>query len=85
MVVVEARSRAFETVGDQLFTVQIAAVLEFVHPLIGWVKTGLGPVAIQVFGRNFALFALIASEPKLQEQDVVWWLFVAWSSVEIVR
>ena len=49
----EARTRALETVGDQLFTVQTAAILEVVHPMLGWVKSGVLPALIQV--RTFLL------------------------------
>ena len=39
----------------------------------------------QMFGRNMALFCIIAQEPRIQQREVVWWLFVAWSAAEIVR
>ncbi len=39
----------------------------------------------QVFGRNLILFGLILQEPKLQEREVIWWLFLTWSAVEVIR
>ena len=39
----------------------------------------------QVFGRNLALFVLIAQTPAIQTHHVVWWLFLTWSAVELVR
>ena len=42
-------------------------------------------IFLQVFGRNLVLFGLIASESRLQNREVVWWLFLVWCAVELVR
>lgn len=44
----ETRKEAFYLVGNQLQTVQACALLEIVHPLMGWVKTGVFMPFIQV-------------------------------------
>ena len=40
---------------------------------------------VQVLGRNFILFGLVLQEPRLQEQPVVFYLFLVWGTVELVR
>lgn len=40
---------------------------------------------VQVLGRSVVLFALIDSESRLQTKPVVFYLFVAWSLVEVIR
>ena len=39
----------------------------------------------KVLGRNFILFILIWQEPRLQERPVVFYLFLVWGAVELVR
>ena len=46
--VTESKTRAFELVGDQVAICQLAAFMEIVHPLFGWVKSGAMQTAIQV-------------------------------------
>ncbi|XP_076443820.1 very-long-chain (3R)-3-hydroxyacyl-CoA dehydratase-like [Babylonia areolata] len=82
---VEAKHTAFETVGTQLMVCQVAAILEALHPMLGLVRTGVVAPLAQVLGRNFILFALILQEPRLQERPVVFYLFVVWSGIEVVR
>ena len=44
----EARKDVFATVGPALMVCQFAAILEVLHPLLGWVKTGVFTPTIQV-------------------------------------
>ena len=44
-----------------------------------------GALSVQVLGRNFILFGLILQEPRLQERPVVFYLFLVWGAVELVR
>lgn len=39
----------------------------------------------EVFGRGFVLFGLLFVEPKLQSDDLVWYLFIVWSVIEVMR
>ncbi|KAK7501636.1 hypothetical protein BaRGS_00007067 [Batillaria attramentaria] len=82
---VEAKHTAFEFVGNQLMVVQLAAFLEVVHPLLGLVRTGVIAPLAQWIGRNFILFGLILQEPRLQERPVVFYLFLVWATIELVR
>ncbi|XP_041362904.1 very-long-chain (3R)-3-hydroxyacyl-CoA dehydratase-like [Gigantopelta aegis] len=76
---------AFETVGSQVMVCQFVAVMEIVHPLLGLVKSGFFAPFAQVFGRNFILFVLLLNEPRLHTAPAVWYLFVVWCAVEMVR
>lgn len=40
---------------------------------------------LQVSGRAFVLFAMIESEPRMQTKPVVFYLFLVWSLIEVVR
>jgi len=39
----------------------------------------------QVLGRNIIVFCMIEAEPRMWEKPVVFYLFLVWSSVELVR
>ncbi|KAL8606724.1 hypothetical protein ACOMHN_018758 [Nucella lapillus] len=82
---VEGRHMAVETAGTQLMICQVAAFLEVLHPMLGLVRTGVVAPLAQVLGRNFILFGLILQEPRLQDRPVVFFLFVVWSAIEVVR
>lgn len=43
-----ARTKAVSIVGNHLTAVQVAAILEVVHPMLGWVKSGVSMAVIQV-------------------------------------
>jgi len=38
-----------------------------------------------VCGRGLVLFGLLAAEPKLQDKEPVMWLFLTWSTIEMIR
>ena len=40
---------------------------------------------LQVFGRNFVLLALLDSDERMQEKPFVFYLFAAYTTIEIVR
>ncbi|XP_060082787.1 very-long-chain (3R)-3-hydroxyacyl-CoA dehydratase-like [Ylistrum balloti] len=80
-----AFSNTLEISGTQIMFVQVAAVLEIVHPLLGWVKSSPIPAFMQVMGRNFVLFIVVGQEPRLHEHSLLLILFMVWSGIEIVR
>ncbi|XP_074650054.1 very-long-chain (3R)-3-hydroxyacyl-CoA dehydratase-like [Tubulanus polymorphus] len=81
----DSRPEAFEKVGAQLMLCQFLALMEIMHPLLGFVKSKVLTTAVQVLGRNLVLFVLILNNPDIQKHYAVWWLFSAWSLVEIFR
>ncbi|KAH9282485.1 Very-long-chain (3R)-3-hydroxyacyl-CoA dehydratase [Echinococcus granulosus] len=79
------KKRVFDMVADRLMVLQLASFLEIAHVLLGWVKGGVLPTIGQVFGRNLVLFAILLPHKELQEDTVVFNLFLAWSMIELVR
>ncbi|XP_014676230.1 PREDICTED: very-long-chain (3R)-3-hydroxyacyl-CoA dehydratase-like isoform X2 [Priapulus caudatus] len=80
-----AVTTAFETIGSQLVLTQLLTYLEVIHPLLKITKGGALAPFLQVCGRNLVLILIIATEPRLQGQPVVFWLFLVWSLSEIFR
>ncbi|OWF54104.1 very-long-chain (3R)-3-hydroxyacyl-CoA dehydratase-like [Mizuhopecten yessoensis] len=80
-----AFTNTLEISGTQMLFVQTAAVLEIVHPLLGWVKSSPVPAFMQVMGRNFLLFIVLGQEPRLHDKSIVFILFMVWSAIEVVR
>ena len=42
-------------------------------------------LSVQVSARNLVLFVVLEGEPRLQTKPAVFYLFVVWSLVEIIR
>eukprot|EP00112_Aurelia_sp_Birch-Aquarium-sp1_P020432 Seg527.5 transcript_id=Seg527.5/GoldUCD/mRNA.D3Y31 product=Very-long-chain protein_id=Seg527.5/GoldUCD/D3Y31 len=81
----DALFTAYDKVSDLLLTCQLCAILEIINPLLGIVKTGVVAPLIQVGGRNFILFILILPNKDLHSSSVVFVLFIAWATIEMVR
>lgn len=75
----------YEAVGNALKFIQLIQYLEVMHPIFGYTKGGALIPFIQVSGRNFVLFAMLEHEPRMMTKPVVFYLFVMWSLVEVVR
>ncbi|XP_045450360.1 very-long-chain (3R)-3-hydroxyacyl-CoA dehydratase [Melitaea cinxia] len=75
----------YEHVGPAVKFLQLMMYLEVMHPLFGYTKGGVLVPFMQVSGRAFILFVLIDSEPRMQTKPVVFYLFLMWSTIEIVR
>lgn len=75
----------YEAVGNSLKFVQLIQYLEVMHPIFGYTKGGATFPFFQITGRNFILFAMIESEPRMQTKPVVFYLIGVWSLVEIIR
>lgn len=76
---------AFETVGDAMISLQVIQIAEIFHTAFKLTKGGLLPTILQVFGRSLVLFTLIMPESHIQTDPVVFYLFLTWAAVEIVR
>lgn len=75
----------YEAVGNALKFIQLIQYLEVMHPIFGYTKGGALIPFLQVSGRNFVLFAMLEHEPRMMTKPVVFYLFVMWSLVEVVR
>ncbi|VDM31052.1 unnamed protein product [Hydatigera taeniaeformis] len=79
------KKRVFDMVADRLIVLQLASLLEVAHVLLGWVKGGILSTIMQIFGRNLVFFAILLPHKELQEDTAVFNLFLAWSTIELVR
>lgn len=75
----------YEVVGNAYKFVQLIQYLEVMHPLFGYTKGGALVPFMQVTGRAFVLFAMIDNEPRMMTKPVVFYLFIIWAIIEIVR
>ncbi|KAI5651536.1 protein tyrosine phosphatase-like protein, PTPLA domain-containing protein [Phthorimaea operculella] len=75
----------YEHVGSAIKFLQLMQYLEVMHPLFGYTKGGALVPFLQVSGRAFVLFAMIEAEPRMQTKPVVFYLFLVWSMIEVVR
>jgi very-long-chain (3R)-3-hydroxyacyl-CoA dehydratase len=75
----------YEAVGPAMKFIQLMQFLEVLHPMFGYTKGAVLTPLIQVLGRAIVLFVMIESEPRMQTKPVVFYLFVVWSMIEVVR
>lgn len=82
---VQAFPAAYKSVGGVMTTLIILQGAEIFHCLYGLTKSGVFTAILQVAGRSLVLFMLVTPEPRIQEHPIVYYLFMVWSTVEIVR
>lgn len=75
----------YDAVGNPLKFIQLLQFLEVMHPLFGYTKSSVLVSLLQTGCRAFVLFCMIEAEPRMQTKPVVFYLFVLWCTVEIVR
>ncbi|KAJ3641068.1 hypothetical protein Zmor_027591 [Zophobas morio] len=75
----------YAAVGPAMCFLHLIQALEILHPLFGYVKGGMLMPSIQIGGRLFVLVMMLEFEPRLQVMPVVFYLFMTWSAVEIIR
>ncbi|XP_067008173.2 very-long-chain (3R)-3-hydroxyacyl-CoA dehydratase isoform X2 [Anabrus simplex] len=75
----------YQAVGGAMKFCQLMQILEIMHPLFGYTKGGVLAPFMQVGGRNFVLFFMIEAEPRMADKPVVFYLFIVWSLIEIIR
>jgi very-long-chain (3R)-3-hydroxyacyl-CoA dehydratase len=75
----------YDAVGSAMKFIQLMQFLEVLHPMFGYTKGGILAPLLQVSGRGFVLFVMIEAEPRMQTKPVVFYLFVVWSMIEVVR
>nr|CAD7444936.1 unnamed protein product [Timema bartmani] len=76
---------AYEAVGGPMKFCQLMQFLEVMHPMFGYTKGGFVVPMLQVLGRNIILFCMIDAEPRMHTKPVIFYLFLIWSIVELVR
>lgn len=75
----------FHTMSDVMFFCQTLASVEILNAAFGLVRTGVFPVFIQLFGRNFVLFIIFGSLEEMHNQPAVFFVFYVWSAIELFR
>ncbi|KAK7081021.1 hypothetical protein SK128_016016 [Halocaridina rubra] len=64
------------------FTTQF---LEIFHPMVGYTKGSVFEAVVQIGGRSLIFFCLIEGEERMQTKPVIFYLFLIWSLIELVR
>ncbi|XP_039502662.1 very-long-chain (3R)-3-hydroxyacyl-CoA dehydratase 3 [Drosophila santomea] len=82
---IDSIAKTYANVGNAFKFVQLLQYLEVMHPMFGYTKGSAVVPFFQVSGRNFILFLMIDMEPRMYAKPVVFYVFVIWSLVELVR
>lgn len=75
----------YEYVGNPMKFIQILQFLEVMHPLFKYTKGSPLITFLQVGGRAFILFCMIEAEPRMKTKPVIFYVFLVWTMVEVVR
>lgn len=81
----DSMSGTYGAVGNAFKFVQLLQYMEVMHPIFGYTKGGAMVPFMQVSGRAFVLFAMIDYEPRMMTKPVIFYLFIIWATIEIVR
>jgi very-long-chain (3R)-3-hydroxyacyl-CoA dehydratase len=81
----DSMAGTYEAVGNAFKFVQLIQYLEVMHPIFGYTKGSALFPFMQISGRAFVLFAMIDFEPRMTTKPVVFYLFIIWATIEIVR
>ncbi|XP_013115360.2 very-long-chain (3R)-3-hydroxyacyl-CoA dehydratase [Stomoxys calcitrans] len=77
--------QTYALVGNAMKFLQLLQYLEVLHPIFGYTKGSPVVPFMQVSGRNFVLFFMIEFEERMQTKPVIFYVFVIWSLVEVIR
>lgn len=75
----------YAAVGPAMCFLHLIQILEIMHPIFGYVKGGPFMPALQIGGRIFVLIFMLEFEPRLQTMPVVFYLFMTYAAIEIIR
>lgn len=75
----------YAAVGWMMRMCQLTQLLEVLHPIVGYTRGPVIPALVQVGGRGVIFFCLIEGEDRMQTKPVIFYLFLVWSSIELVR
>lgn len=81
----DSMKETYDAVGNPFKFIQLLQFLEVMHPLFGYTKNSVLVSLLQTGGRAFILFFMIDAEPRMQTKPVIFYLFLIWSTVEIIR
>ncbi|XP_028162910.1 very-long-chain (3R)-3-hydroxyacyl-CoA dehydratase-like [Ostrinia furnacalis] len=75
----------YEHVGNTMKFLQLILFLDIMHPLFGYTKGGAFMPFFQIIGRIITVFFNLEIEPRLQTKPAVFYLFITWSLIEMMR
>lgn len=82
---VDSIAGTYEAVGGAMRLVQLTQMMEVLHAIMGYTRSNVLATTLQVCGRNVVLFGLIHAEERLQTKPVIFYLFLVWAAIEVVR
>lgn len=81
----ESMEGTYSVVGKPMKFVQLLQLMEVVHSTLGYTKGAVRETIFQVTGRAIILFVMIEAEPRMHTKPIVFYLFIVWSMIELVR
>jgi len=78
-------NEAHANVGKMFMMLHLMMILEILHPLFGYTSGSVANNAGNVVRKLIVLFVLIDSESRMHQKPVVFYLYIIWSSMEVVR
>ncbi|XP_071518021.1 very-long-chain (3R)-3-hydroxyacyl-CoA dehydratase 3 [Panulirus ornatus] len=81
----ESMEGTYESVGWMMHLCFMTQFLEVLHPLVGYTSGSVFEAVIQIGGRGIIFFCLIKGEERMQTKPVIFYLFLVWSMIEVVR
>ncbi|XP_045588602.1 very-long-chain (3R)-3-hydroxyacyl-CoA dehydratase [Procambarus clarkii] len=75
----------YEAVGWMMHLCLMTQFLEVLHPIVGYTKGSVFEAIVQIGGRGIIFFCLIEGEERMQTKPVIFYLFLVWSLIELVR
>ena len=78
-------NEAHENVGKVVMMLHLMTILEVLHPLFGYTSGSVAANAANVARKVAVLFVLIDAEPRMHKKPVVFYLFMTYSVIEVVR
>lgn len=76
---------SYQAVGWMMHLCFLTQFLEILHPILGFTKGSPFEPILQVCGRGIVFFCLIEAEERMHTKPIVFYLFVVWSIIEIIR
>ncbi|KAK4295498.1 hypothetical protein Pmani_031936 [Petrolisthes manimaculis] len=81
----DSMAGTYAAVGWMMRLCLLTQGLEVLHPLVGYTKGSVAEGIVQVGGRAIIFFCLIEGEERMQTKPVIFYLFLVWSFIELVR
>ncbi|KAG0715922.1 Very-long-chain (3R)-3-hydroxyacyl-CoA dehydratase 3 [Chionoecetes opilio] len=81
----DSMAGTYAAVGWMMRLCLLTQLLEVLHPIVGYTRGSVLPALVQVFGRSVIFFCLIESEERMQTKPAIFYLFLVWSFIELVR